>query len=204
MNDGRTLHRVPWELTATPSGPVSALEAKAYARITHFSEDLVIDEMLAGCIETAETATRRTIQLGRWDLVLDSFSCGSWIELRRPPVVSIEEITYRNSDAIWTPIAEEEYLLELDGDHARVGPLPGESWPSASSSPRSVRIRYKAGYRPFDYVQVVDETAPPRLIANLATGIKELFALRFENRGEPEFRTPGGLDALFWSERVDL
>jgi uncharacterized phiE125 gp8 family phage protein len=212
-----SLHRVPWDLVEVPSGPVIVpsgpillADAKRYARITHDTEDFLAESMLAGAIEYAETATRRTIQYSVWDLVLESFSCSRWIELRRPPILEIDELKYRDSDDVWIVIPAEEYELELDGDHARIGPLTGESWPSVSSSPRSVRIRYRAGYRPHDYVASEDVVTPPLLGANLLTGILELFTFRFDNRGVGstnrlvEVGVPSSIDGIFWSERVDL
>lgn len=201
-----SLTRVEWPEASRPESPILLADAKRHARVTHATEDLLAADILAGAIEYAETATRRTIQLSRWDLVVDSFRCcrGTNFFPRRPPVVAVEEIAYRDPDGVWQTIDLETLSVDISGDLAWVGILTGLSWPTVSTLARSVRFRYRAGYRPHDFVETEGVATPPRIPPNLATAIKELFAWRFDNRGNLDVAVPVGIDSMFWSERVDL
>lgn len=200
------LTRVEWPEASRPEPPISLLEAKRYARISHDTEDLLAADLLAAAIEYAETATRRTIQLSRYDLVLDSFSdcVGRTFYPRRPPVVAVEELVYRDADGAWQTIDLETLSVDISGDNAWIGLLTGQSWPAISSDPRSVRLRYRAGYRPHDYVEVDGVATPPKIPFHLAVAIKELFRWRFDRRGNADGTIPRDIDGMFWSERVDL
>lgn len=204
----RTLHRVPWPDVPVIPGPISLDEAKDYARITTDAEDGVAETMIAAAIDYAETATRRSIQFSQWDLVLDSFPSGM-IELRRPPVLDVLELEYRSTAGVWTPIDDAEFEVEIDGDHATLDHLEGESWPSVSSASRSVRVRYRAGYRPHFETTPTTPTLPV-ISPNLKVGILELFTFRFDTRGIGstnrliEVAVPSAIETVFWAERVDL
>lgn len=201
--DGRILSRVEWPESSRPEAPISLDEAKRFARIRHTSEDLLAGDLLAAAIEYAETATRRSIQLSRWDLVQDSFPCRHFC-LRRPPVVDVEELVYRDPDGLWVPMNVGTLSIDIVGDNAWVGLPTGQSWPAISTDSRSVRLRYRAGYRPSEYVAVDGETTPPKIPFHLGVAIKELFRWRFDRRGNADGTVPRDIDAMFWSERVDL
>lgn len=204
-----SLHRVAWPTSPPPFPPISLEEAKEYARITHTAEDEVATTLLRGAVEYAETATRRSITLTLWDLVLDAFPSGG-IVLRRPPVLDVVSIQYRDSDdALVTMNLEEDVTIEIDGDYARITPVFGGSWPSGvRSSPRSVRARYRAGYQPIHTIEGVP--AAPAIPINLKATILELFTFRFDTRGIGstnrliEVAVPANIEAALWSERVDL
>lgn len=207
---GSTLHRVVWPEGEEPSGPIDPSDAREYARITEVAREYqTVIDMLAAAVEYAETATRRTIALSLWDLVLDSFPSEP-IELRRPPVLEVVELQYRNASDAWTVIDPADYDVAIDGDRATVSPPPNASWPSVSSLSRSVRLRYRAGYRPWDYEVDAELVTPPWITPNLRTAICELFTFRFDTRGIGstnrliEVAVPSSIDAAFWSERADL
>lgn len=207
---GPTLHRVRWPEGEEPSGPIDPGDAREYARITEVGREYqTVVDMLAAAVEYAENATRRTIALSLWDLVLDSFP-GCPIELRRPPVLEVMELRYRNASDVWIVVDPADYVVSIDGDRATVDTLPGASWPGVSSQSRSVRIRYRAGYRPWDYEIDPDAVTPPWITPNLRTAICELFTFRFDTRGIGssnrliEVAVPALIDSAFWSERADL
>lgn len=207
---GYALYRVRWPEGEVPSGPIDPSDAREYARITDRAREYqTVIDLLDAAIEYAETATRRTIALAQWDLVLDSFPSGR-LELRRPPVLEVTEVQYRNAEDAWVVADPLTYEVEIDGDHATVAPLAGESWPSGSALSRSVRIRYTAGYRPWDYVPEVDVTSPPWITPTLRAAICELFTFRFDTRGIGstnkliDVAVPAAIEAALWSERVDL
>lgn len=202
------LHRVPWPTLPAPFPPIALEDAKDYARITHDTEDEVARVILRQAVEYAETATRRSITLSLWDLVLDHFPTNG-IVLRRPPVVDVVLVQYRDGDGVWSTVAEEDYDVEIDGDHARILPVHGGSWPSdVGGAPRSVRARYRAGYDPL--WEIEDVPAAPTIPFNLKATILELFAFRFDTRGIGstnrliEVSVPSNVEAALWSERVDL
>lgn len=198
----RSLRPVPWPEGLEPSGPVSLADVKSYSRITHDAEDDVLSRVLAGATAYAEIATRRTIRLSRWDLVLDGFPPRA-IELRMPPVLDVLEVAYRTADG-WVLIDPESLDVDIQGDVALVQPLPGQGWPSASSSGRAVRVRYRAGYRPFDYVAEEGLTTPPVIPPGIMAAICAHVEWQMENRGGVAVSVPSSIEALYWSERADL
>lgn len=202
------LHRVAWPTSPAPFPPVSVDEALAYARITHDAEYDVAEGVLRSAIEYAETATRRSVTLTLWDLVLDAFPSGGII-LKRPPVLDVVSMQYRDSTNAWVAMdLEDDVAIEIDGDSARIEPVFGGSWPSPIGNPRSVRVRYRAGYRPEHALEGVPLAVEIPYL--LKTAILELFAFRFDTRGIGstnrliDVGVPANIESALWSERVDL
>lgn len=96
----------------------------------------------------AERATGRAFLTQTWRLSLDwRFpSCERWIVLPRPPVQSITQIDYTDSDGQPQTLDPAKYHLAADKVPAIVEPAFGEVWPTTQEIAEAVRITYQAGY----------------------------------------------------------
>ncbi len=140
------------QLTAPTTEPVTLAEAKLWCRIEDddTSQDAMLLLLITAARERAEDITARAFARRTFELRLDAFPADdSPIELPRPPLVSVESLTYATADGdVAIAGSPEGWLVDLGGDEhpGRISPLYGSSWPSALTQPGSVRIRYTAGY----------------------------------------------------------
>ncbi len=70
----------------------------------------------------------------------------SLIELRKPPVVSVEAVKHVDSDGVEQTLAASQYLLDKDSEPARLRPSHGNSWPAARVQTNAVTVEFTAGY----------------------------------------------------------
>jgi uncharacterized phiE125 gp8 family phage protein len=119
-------------ITAPAVEPVTLMEVKAHIHVDHNDEDVRI----AGFILTAaRKLDGRDGRLGRcliaqtWRLTLDRFL--NEIVLPLPPCISVDRISYLNSNGGEVDVAGADYrvtgLGSLDG--ARIRAARGKSWP---------------------------------------------------------------------------
>lgn len=163
-------------ITAATAEPVSVAELKAFARIDHEDEDVLLTEL----IRTARQALDgRAGLLGRalvsqtWRLALDRFP--AVISLPLPPARSVDEIAITAPDGTTTVLAAGAYLVEGLGDDepATIRPAAGAAWPATAAVPGAVRVTFQAGYGEAEDV--------PEPIRN---AIREHATFLYEMRGE--------------------
>lgn len=152
---------------------VSVAEVKANSHITTASEDALIESMIYGAMEMAETLMGgRAIMPQTWDLTLDnSFPCE--IELTRIPVASVSYIKYIAEDGTLTTLDPSQYVLDASSDFspAIISPAYNVIWPTTRVQRAAVQVRFVAGY--------ADAAAVPKSIKDwllLAVG------WRYDNR----------------------
>ena len=156
--------------TAAPSEePVSLAEIKH-----HVKQDLTDDDgLLEGLGMTArvwiENYTQRQLLLAQWRLSLDRFprfegtaghntdyefppfwpSLVYWaygpIRLPRPPLYSVDSITYDDIYGVSQTLDPSQYRIDMDGEPARVHPAYGLFWPAIRPQSNSVRVTYRSG-----------------------------------------------------------
>lgn len=68
---------------------------------------------------------------------------GSFIELHRRPIISVDEVGYTDSDG--TAQTVDAFVAQLDRFPARIWPAVGESWPSIWSY-GGISVTYTAGH----------------------------------------------------------
>lgn len=138
---------MPLKLHTAPSGQViTTAEAKAQVRVTHNAEDTLIALMIAAAQEEAEHLAGRALLPQVWQLTEDSFP--AFLTLQRPPVVSVESVTYLAQDTgTATPLDPAAYQLTTGSDYtARLYPAYGTSWPATRAQPEAVRVIFNCGY----------------------------------------------------------
>lgn len=125
--------------------PVSLAEAKDHERISHTSEDSLVETYLAAAIarfDGRDGILGRCLISQTWELALDAFPAGE-IAVPLPPLQSIDSITYVAPDGTAT-LAAEAYRVAGIGARGRIAPV--DAWPSTDPRPEAVTVTFTAGY----------------------------------------------------------
>jgi uncharacterized phiE125 gp8 family phage protein len=131
-------------LTAPAVEPVTLAEAKAHLRVEHSADDTLISALIVAAREAAESRTGRALITQTW-----RSTHAEWpddIALPRPPLVSVQTVTYLDADGVRQTLAGSSYLVITDSLVGNILPAYGASWPTARAEPGSIRIDYTAGY----------------------------------------------------------
>lgn len=182
--------------------PVTVEEVKTHTRVNGTDQDSVIAQWIRTGREIAEVYQRRAYVEQTLELSLDSFA-SSPIRLPRSPVMEVKQIKYYTVDNTEVVIydadspvgTEDQYLVDLDSEPARILPAHGYTWPVAALRElNAVKVVYTAGYGP-----TVDST-PGRV----KDAIMLYCAWRFENRVAETNTVPHQFYALLDQDRMYL
>jgi hypothetical protein len=157
--------------TTTPAPPVGLTEAKTAARIDGNDQDAWISQLLTAATESAEHDTDRSLCTGAWLLTLPSWVMtmedlgrpplqtlpawplyiASWplapyLELPRPPLVSVASVKYYDSNGVDRTLATTQYTVDTAPRRGRICLLPNVIWPITARRWDAVRITFTAGY----------------------------------------------------------
>lgn len=136
------------ELLAGPAAePLTRAEAKAYLRVDHDAEDMLIDALIAAARRLVEAACGRALMDQTWRMTLDAWPLRGVIPAPVAPVQQILSATVLAADG--TPVPLPDGALTLQSDRApallRVDPL-GILQPAV---PRAgIAVTLLAGYGP--------------------------------------------------------
>lgn len=130
-------------ITAPAAEPVTLQEAKDSLRVDGIDEDVRITRHIINARRQAEAYTERQLVTATWELVLDAFP--PVIRLPRPPLQSVESITYIDDAGVVQTLDPGVYKV-LAGEPARIVPAYNQAWPSVLPEPDAVVIRFVAGY----------------------------------------------------------
>jgi hypothetical protein len=156
-------------VVTSPDPVVTADEAQAQVAALAEAADAVVESLLAastGWLDGPNGYLGRALGLQTWDLKLDpqpfyvpttdyvQWRCGlvaTWwqggvIELPLPPLVSVDEITYLDGDAVEQTWDEENYRVSGVGGKGRITLASGAAWPTLGAYPEALTIRFTAGY----------------------------------------------------------
>lgn len=163
------------ELIAAPAAePVTISELKQHLRILHATEDQLIERFGRLAREQVETELTRSLITQQWRMFLPRFPAGSIIELPRPPLVSVQSVTYLDSDGAVQTFAASSYRV-LKGPHGgRIEKKSGIAWPATDTHGQAVTVEFTAGYG-------ASAAAVPEAIRNAILMLAEHY---YFNRGE--------------------
>lgn len=133
-------------ITTPPSGSLLALaDVKAYLRIdadaTH--EDAVISDMMEAAVIIAERITGRALLQTVFKLDVDGFRD---IELPKPPLVSMDSITYIDEAGDQQPLPADQYRLRDEREPAFVEFIGTDLPKLNADAVHPISINYTAGY----------------------------------------------------------
>lgn len=183
---------------------VDLAEAKAHARVEVDDDDRLIQGLIATATQYAETYTQRALITQQWEMQLDAWPCSDrYIEIPKPPLVSIDEIGYidRNGDEqVWD--ADSYRVIAPQGPTSQKGRLiikSGQRWPTILNESSSVFVRFTAGYGAHG-AQV-----PDAIVHAIKVHVAELYEQRESTilTGAVLQEVPFSVNNLLWPYVVD-
>lgn len=126
----------------------SALGADAPSTNTTLNPELLT--LISAVRERGEMATGRQFIRATWEIWLDRLPCSGWIDIPRPPLVSISSFKYYDTSGVLQTWDAANYVVSApSGPRAargRVVLADGINWPTLQYRPDAVRIQFLAGY----------------------------------------------------------
>lgn len=190
-----------WTLTrlAGPEQPaVSLAEAKLHLRVDHDVEDSLIERIIRAATERAEEIQGRAFVTQTFRLGLPRFPRGRVIYLPRPPLQSVEQITYLDPAGEEQTLSPDTYRADPDAVPGRVILRRGAAWPETADEPDAVRITYVAGYG--DTGAAVPEETRAAILLFVGHLYESREAITIGTG--PTFKLAYGPEYLLWPDRV--
>lgn len=131
--------------TAPSTEPITLAQLKAQCRVDTNDEDAVLTLAIAAARAKAENYTGTALISQVWDQTLDAFPCAE-IELLKPPVTTINEVTYVDEAGAVQTLSNSAYTLDASTFPGWLLPAFGTDWPATRDQANAVKIRFTAGY----------------------------------------------------------
>ncbi|MEX6505624.1 head-tail connector protein [Jiella sp. M17.18] len=146
--------------------PLSAADAKAWARIDRDDEDTLIAALVTAARETIEAATGLALSQRRFRLSLDPVPPFGWVEATRHPLVSIDTVTAFGADGMPRAFETQDAVIEraLGLEAIRLSPAVRQA------AANGVEIEFTAGF------------AAGEVPENLLLALKTIVAASYETR----------------------
>lgn len=133
-------------LQAPAVEPVSLDEAKLHLRVDDATDDDLIVALITQARERAERVTGRALVTQLWRQTWDTWPATGILRPRRPPLVSVQAVSYLDADGARQTVDGADYLVTTDTAPGCIQPVWGLAWPACRAEPGSVRVDYTAGY----------------------------------------------------------
>jgi uncharacterized phiE125 gp8 family phage protein len=147
-------------LTGPSVEPVTLDEAKAFARIDTGYDDALVTSLIVRAREHCEAITGRQFITATYGLLLDRFPTwcrpdvyrvterreGTDIIVPRPPLLSVDSITYLDTAGASQTVATSDYVVSTYDDPGRIALANGKTWPQTLEQINAVTVAYTAGY----------------------------------------------------------
>lgn len=153
--------------------PVTLAEAIDWARADDgtAATDAALNMLIGAMRRYAENLTGRAFVQRELQLILPCWQ--TRIELPFPPLVSVESVTYFDTDGVVQTLSTSLYDVHDWREPAVIVPAFQEVWPSTRAVDDAVRINYIAGYPPAgspeDYAAGLPENLKLWMQARIAT-----------------------------------
>lgn len=131
--------------TAAASEPITLAQLKAQCRVDTSDDDAVLTLAIAAARAKAENYTGTAIISQIWEQTLDAFPEAE-IELLKPPVTTINAVTYIDANGAAQTLSSDAYALDASTFPGWLLPAYDTSWPDTRDQANAVTIRYTTGY----------------------------------------------------------
>jgi uncharacterized phiE125 gp8 family phage protein len=132
-------------ITPPAIAPVTLDELKVWCRIDAADWDAMLSAAIIAATDFVSTALGRQLITAEYELTLGSFPACGPILLPRPPLQSIESVSYRDRDGNTVAlVAGTDYRIDLTADPGTIAVV--KSWPRTGEYPDAVEIAFTAGY----------------------------------------------------------
>lgn len=160
-------------------------DAKAHLRVTHSSEDALIEALRDAAIGHVERVAGVALASGTWRWTLRNFP--AYIDLPMGPVTAVDSVTYSDADGL-----VQTYLSArlVDG---RILPAASGSWPTAYDS---VTVEFTAG--------LASSSDAPELLAAVMLLLGHYYIHREAASQDSVSEVPLAFDALIQTYRKVL
>lgn len=145
--------------TAPTIWPVSIDDVRLQARVSHVSEDVLIDTYIAAAAEWIEAYTQRSLSAQTWQVSAPSFVDALWLP-RAAPLDSVTFVKYYDTSNVLQTLSSSYYTVPAFTEPAQIRLAYGYTWPSVYDRADAVRVEYITGY--------ADGDCPPALRQALA------------------------------------
>ncbi len=142
-----------WKATAPPSvEPLTLSEAKLHLKVLTTNEDTLITNMIKAAREEVENYCNISLVE---QTIAESFPCfpvaenyntlsSLWLSVS--PLISIDSISYIDTDGASQGLATTVYDLDDKQQPGKVTLKYNQTWPSTAKIENAVTVTYKAGY----------------------------------------------------------
>lgn len=185
--------------TAATVEPVTVEEVKDWLRIDSDDEVDTLRSLIKAARQKCETYTRRQFITATYKYYLDDFPSDATdiLVLPRPPLQSINSITYVDTAGDTQTWSSDEYSADTKTEPGRVKLGYTYVWPASRNQRHAVTVTYVAGYG--DSASFVPES--------IKTAVKFWVAHWYENRelvqtGTTVTPMPMTVEAILQPERV--
>lgn len=167
-------------VTAATESPVTPSEAKAYLRIDHSDDDVMISDLIASATHWVQAYTRRQLLTCTVTALSSGFD-GYSIPLAYPPLQEISSVQYYDESNTLTTMAAARYTYLGLPDYKRAALLLDQNYaiPAVYNRDNAVAITYVAGW-----------DAPQSVPSPIRQAIMYLVADMYENRTPTEAGGP--------------
>lgn len=160
-------------------GILSLAQAKAEIRIETTDEDSVIQDAIYAAFEYFDGRNgwlRRAVLPQQWSYYRFDFS--EPFEIPLPPLVSVDEVAYRDDTGTWQTIDPSIYEVDTSGLFGRITLVYQQAWPVAIRRRQCVRVNFTAGYDSPAKASTIPNPVP----LGITRGMKLLVGAFFNNR----------------------
>lgn len=133
-------------VTPPATEPVSIDSCKLDARVDGDAEDMLFASWIAAARDEVEKVARRALITRTLELSIDAWPTDGCIRLPYPPLVTVAQITYYDSNGTQQTWGSDSYIVIADEEPGIVALAPSASWPSDLHDYPRIRVRYTAGY----------------------------------------------------------
>jgi len=136
---------MPLVLTTPPTAePIALAEAASHIRQDSSDDDSLVRNLIRTARQHVEQITRRQLIAATYTLYRDAFA--PVIRLPRPPVISVDSISYVDTSGETQTVASGVYYADTGPTVPAVREAYGQSWPATRGYRNDVRVTYTAGY----------------------------------------------------------
>lgn len=202
--------------------PITLEAARLHCRVdvlpgspTGHPDDPLILRAIQAAREVAEEVTRRALveqglrmHLPRWPAACSAGAARqrATVDLLRPPLISVNSVTYFDEDNVLQTVAPANYFVEELEPVARLRFVTGYSWPTTYEREDAVRIDYTAGYLAAASPAITQEEISAAIPASIMAAMLLMIGDQYEHRetyvvGSTVSTIPA-VDALLAGKRV--
>lgn len=144
---------MPLSIVTPPiAEPLTWSQAQKHLRQDGLDDDQVFVEtiLIPAARDRAELATRRAMLTQTWDYVLDEFPRGGYIEIPKPPLVSVTYVQYVDMAGVTQTWGASNYLVQAPAgprcQRGRVSLPFAAVWPIVLPQAGAITVRFICGY----------------------------------------------------------